>query len=162
MKLYSADQIASMVGMHPRTIRRYIREGKLKATKVGGEWRVEERDAEAFVRGNIQELESGLNRDIVSWVEGKATEERGTEEPVQVCAVLDCFVEKERAVRLSELFVRSVNEADGSRGKARFQYIYDAGSGRARFTIWSSPLFAGELLTEAGRLLERLEKGEVQ
>jgi excisionase family DNA binding protein len=38
--LLTVNEAAKTVKMHPDTIRRFIREGKLKASRVGGRWRV--------------------------------------------------------------------------------------------------------------------------
>ena len=34
--------VASILGVHPNTIRRWIKSGKLKATKVGRDWKISE------------------------------------------------------------------------------------------------------------------------
>jgi excisionase family DNA binding protein len=47
-EFYSADQVASMLKLHPKTIRRFIREGRLRATRVGKSYRVLRSDLEAF------------------------------------------------------------------------------------------------------------------
>ncbi len=40
--LFNVNQAAYILKVHPLTIRRYIREGKLKAIKVGGNVRIKE------------------------------------------------------------------------------------------------------------------------
>jgi excisionase family DNA binding protein len=47
--LYSIDKVAELLGMHKKTIMRYIKEGKLKANKVGGRWRIHGNDLTSFV-----------------------------------------------------------------------------------------------------------------
>ena len=39
-KFYSVGEIARILGLHPKTVQRFIREGKLKARKIGRAWRV--------------------------------------------------------------------------------------------------------------------------
>lgn len=46
--LLSVNQVAFILKVHPLTIRRYIREKKLRAVKVGGNIRIEESDLNAF------------------------------------------------------------------------------------------------------------------
>ena len=36
----SVDQVASRLGLHVRTVRRYVREGRLKAVRIGKQYRV--------------------------------------------------------------------------------------------------------------------------
>ncbi len=40
--LFNVNQVAFMLKVHPLTVRRYIKEGKLKAVKVGGDIRIKE------------------------------------------------------------------------------------------------------------------------
>ena len=43
--LYTVDEVAKMLNMHSRTVRRYIEKGELRAERIGGSWRISE---EAF------------------------------------------------------------------------------------------------------------------
>ncbi|MGD1816008.1 MAG: helix-turn-helix domain-containing protein [Pleomorphochaeta sp.] len=47
-KYYSVNEIANMLNLHQKTIQRYIREGKLKANKIGKAWRVEDNELKIF------------------------------------------------------------------------------------------------------------------
>lgn len=47
---YNVNQSAFIMKVHPLTVRRYIREGKLKAVKLGGNVRIKERDLQSFMR----------------------------------------------------------------------------------------------------------------
>jgi len=46
------QEIAERLKLHPNTLRRYIKEGKLAAMKFGRVWRIEEKDLEEFMRAN--------------------------------------------------------------------------------------------------------------
>jgi excisionase family DNA binding protein len=46
---YSPDQVAELLGVHVRTVRRHIREGKLKASRIGKQYRVAASDLDALV-----------------------------------------------------------------------------------------------------------------
>ena len=46
------QEIAERLKLHPNTLRRYIKEGKLAAMKFGRIWRVEKKDLEEFMRAN--------------------------------------------------------------------------------------------------------------
>lgn len=47
-QLYSVDQVADQLGLHVRTVRGYVRDGRLKATRVGRQYRITQEDLEAF------------------------------------------------------------------------------------------------------------------
>lgn len=47
---YNVNQAAFIMKVHPLTIRRYIREGKLKAVRLGGNVRIKERDLQNFMK----------------------------------------------------------------------------------------------------------------
>lgn len=42
MKLYTIYEVATMLSIHPRTVRRYIEKGQLRSERVGGSWRITE------------------------------------------------------------------------------------------------------------------------
>ena len=46
--LFNVNQAAFILKVHPLTIRRYIREGRLKAIKVGGNVRIKESQLNEF------------------------------------------------------------------------------------------------------------------
>lgn len=46
--LFNVNQAAYILKVHPLTIRRYIKEGRLKAVKVGGNIRIKESSLQEF------------------------------------------------------------------------------------------------------------------
>ena len=48
--LFNVNQAAFILKVHPLTVRRYIKEGVLKAVKIGGNIRVKESQLQAFSR----------------------------------------------------------------------------------------------------------------
>lgn len=46
--IYTAEQCAERLKLHPKTVRRFIREGRLRAVKVGKSYRVLRSDLEAL------------------------------------------------------------------------------------------------------------------
>jgi excisionase family DNA binding protein len=46
--LLSVDQVATQLGMNVRTVRRYVREGKLKAVRIGKQYRIAASDLATF------------------------------------------------------------------------------------------------------------------
>ena len=56
-ELYSVEQIADLLGLHVRTVRHYVRDGKLKATRIGKQYRIARQDLEAFTGQSASALE---------------------------------------------------------------------------------------------------------
>lgn len=146
-ELLTVDQFAQMLDLHPRTVRRYIRDHQLKAAKVGGEWRIRKEDAEMFIGGKLDELKANAAENIDAFVQGKDSEVEGK---LQVCTVLDCYVDTPEAVKISEIVMRHMNEVNPNRGKAKFQYFYDDAEMKGRYIIWGNPAFVGKVLSAVG------------
>lgn len=47
-RLYSVEQVAERLGLHVRTIRNYVRDGRLAAVRIGKQYRIAHEDLEAF------------------------------------------------------------------------------------------------------------------
>jgi excisionase family DNA binding protein len=48
-KFYTIYQVADQLEMSHKTIRNFISDGRLKASKVGKQWRIAEADLESFM-----------------------------------------------------------------------------------------------------------------
>lgn len=46
--LYSVEQVADRLGLHVRTVRHYVREGRLKAVRIGKQYRIAAEDLAAM------------------------------------------------------------------------------------------------------------------
>src|SRR5260370_1938722 len=46
--LYSVEQVAAQLGLHVRTVRNYVRDGRLKAVRIGKQYRIAREDLEAL------------------------------------------------------------------------------------------------------------------
>lgn len=47
-RLYSVDEVAELLGLHVKTVRGYVRDGKLRATRIGKQYRIAAGDLEEF------------------------------------------------------------------------------------------------------------------
>jgi excisionase family DNA binding protein len=62
--LYTVERVATLLGLHIKTVRGYVRDGKLKATRLGKSYRIARSDLEAFVGGPIEPPPTGRRRRI--------------------------------------------------------------------------------------------------
>ncbi len=72
MEYYTAEEIASNLKVHPATVRRWLRDGKLRAVKVGHLWRVTEDHLKEFLK--VEEREAN-DRMFNQWVENGKKED---------------------------------------------------------------------------------------
>jgi len=54
MVFYNLEKVANLLDIHVDTIRRYVREGKLQAYKIGKGYRVKKEDFEKFLEERKQ------------------------------------------------------------------------------------------------------------
>ena len=60
--LFSVFDIATRLNLHVKTVRNYVREGQLKATRIGKQYRISRADLEAFTGQPVPPSVSGIAR----------------------------------------------------------------------------------------------------
>ena len=50
--LLSIEESAEKLGLHPETLRKWLREKRISGVKVGRKWKLQEADLRAFVAAN--------------------------------------------------------------------------------------------------------------
>lgn len=53
IKLYTPKQAAKILELHPETVRKFLRQGKIKARKIGG-WKITEEELQEFIKNPPQ------------------------------------------------------------------------------------------------------------
>lgn len=51
--LYTVEEAAETLKIHPETLRDYLRDGKIGGVKLGRSWRLRETDLRAFVEARL-------------------------------------------------------------------------------------------------------------
>ena len=54
-KYYSTEEVSRMLGLHVNTIRRHVKEGRLKAYRFGRQWRFTEEDLQEYMQPDTGE-----------------------------------------------------------------------------------------------------------
>ena len=147
--IYTVDQVADILELHPKTVRRFIQEGKLKARKVGKQWRIQKSDLKTLIgdeQAGGQEENKAIELKDRTPISQK--ELRKYKEKVLVSAVVDVFAaDKEEAIRLSNSILAVMNSKDPSYGPSRCDYVFYEEELKARFILWGTPAFIGTLLS---------------
>jgi excisionase family DNA binding protein len=136
---YSLDPVADLLGHHVKTIRRYVQEGRLKAKRIGKQYRITRADLEAFA-GGAGALEAPpvarTRRALAS-------------------TILDVdAVRPEEAQRVSTMMLAGLNARKGEPDFPRVDTLYYEDQARLRITITTTPQLTCDLLTMITTLLE--------
>lgn len=136
-KFYTPDEIADLLQMHPKTIRRYIREGKIKATKIGKGWRVSGHDLSVFTEGMTQ-VPAASDEQAVS---------------AKVSAVVDIAMQDAQDVMRIINFVTSAQQVR-ERSFVTLNGQYLEKEGVFRLMLWGSLLGVQQLLADIQHLID--------
>jgi excisionase family DNA binding protein len=104
--LYSAEEVAEVLGLHVRTVRGYVRDGRLPAVRIGKQYRIAEHDLRQFTGGGqaIPAKESRVEVSAIVQIDGVG---RG---------VMD---------RIATHVMGAANGGSGSRRPLHVQTVYD-------------------------------------
>jgi excisionase family DNA binding protein len=158
-QFYTIDKIAEILGMHHKTIRKFITEGKLPASKVGKQWRISGHDLSTFMEKNNvnisdKEISEESNIDFVTNGEIKAT----VNEKVNVSTVVDINdIDKEEYFRISNTLIALMNCKDPKMGKSTVNVKYDENVSRLRVLLWGNISFIEEMLSMISMLVEQTD-----
>lgn len=127
---YTVEQVAEMLDMHPKTIQRYIREGKLKANKVGRRWRVTGHDLSIFVEGSNSKLPKKVSL---------KENELNNNENVKISSVVDINVNNmDEAMRIINMLTAVLNTKPQEYGKSTMAAQYLEPELKVRIMLWGS------------------------
>ncbi|WP_346928941.1 helix-turn-helix domain-containing protein [Clostridium sp.] len=156
-QFYTIDKIAEILGMHHKTIRKFITEGKLGANKVGKQWRISGHDLSVFMEKNNvsindKKISEESNIDFVTNEEVKDTIKR----KVNVSTVVDINdVDKEEYFRISNTLIALMNCKDSEMKKSTINMKYDEKVNRLRILLWGNVSFIEGMLSSISMLVEQ-------
>lgn len=131
---YTVEQIAQILRMHPKTIQRYIREGKLSATKIGKSWRIAGHDLSRFTEEN-RVADGDTQKDDLEAV------------CIRASAVVDVGIRsQERASRIIDSLNAAMNFKPPEYGQASMHTQYLEPDHIVRITLWGNLQFLSAVL----------------
>ena len=143
---YSVEEIAHMLGLHPKTVRRFIREGKIRAKKIGRAWKVHQDDFREYTHAELKDT----GRKEVSY------SSRYNQQRISVSAVIEIWEkETDEASRISNSLIAMLNSKDPAWGNTRYDLIYHPETGKARFVLFGTPAFIGAIMQMFTVILEQ-------
>lgn len=143
---YSVEQIAEMIDMHPKTIQRYIREGRLKAQKIGKAWRVTGHDLSTFVEGTDEDVMSDTSPGMQAII-GAAVKN------ITVSTVIDIPVEnKAEALQVMNWITASLNSQSSEYGYTSMASQFIEPEHIVRIMLSGSPSFMAVIMSYLSEL----------
>jgi excisionase family DNA binding protein len=123
-ELYSVEQVADRLGLHVRTVRNYVREGRLKAVRIGKQYRIAREDLEALTGRPA----STFDREPV----------RRTRH-VEVSSIVEIdAISPETVSRVTNLVMGSANSRGAGEQPLRVEMIYDQERARLKIILVGS------------------------
>lgn len=144
---YTVEEVADKIGVHTKTIRRYIYSGKLSAKKIAGQWRITEDELNDYLNTgaccSVNQSDGVSKDDFCIFMD---TDYFSTEDPIQICTIVDYYVEEQKEVApLAAEVMTAITTLDDT-GKSKFNYVYDDSEKKARFVFWGTPNFIEALM----------------
>ena len=112
MDFYSVQQVAERLGLQAKTVRGYVREGKLKAVRIGKQYRIASTDL------------AGLTGQAVAAVQPAPPTETSSHADVSSVVQID-LIGFDAAGRITTALMASTNGPRGDRPPLRIDTIYD-------------------------------------
>lgn len=134
IQYYTVEQISEMLGIHPKTIQRYIREGKLRATKIGKSWRVTGHDLSVFTE-QAETGDKNRRRDV------------NPDEKVVISSVIDINVDhRDEAIRIINTLTAILNGKPPEYGRSSMHAQFIEAEYKVRITLWGGNRFMAAML----------------
>jgi len=138
--LYTVEQAAEILDLHVKTIRRYIHDGRLKAKRIGKEYRITRADLEEFTGGAMP---------------GQAANAVARTRQVIASSIVDVdAISPEESHRITTYVMASLNSRRGEGDFPHVNSIYYPEMGKLRITVTANPTLTASMLQMINSLLE--------
>lgn len=134
---YTIEQVADLLSLHVKTVRRYVREGRLKARRIGKAYRIARRDLENFAGETPPVPAVSRARHIVA------------------SSIVDIdAISSDEGGRVTTLMMAALNARKGEADFPRVDSIYYPEQAKLRITITASLELSSSLLRLINSLLQ--------
>lgn len=144
-ELFSVDQVARLLKLHVRTVRSYVRDGRLRAVRIGKQYRIAREDLEAMTGAPLAQA----RRDVVS-----------RERRIEVSSIVQLdAIAAEEAIRVTNWLVSAVNGRRERDELLRVQTIYDEERGALKVILIGGVRATARALELLNARLEASDEG---
>ena len=147
-KFYTIDQIAEILGMHHKTIRKFITEGKLRANKVGKQWRISGHDLSLFMEDNNVNIKNNnkLESEKIEFSTGDVDSNNKTSK-INVSTVIDINeVDIDEHKRISNMLLALMNSKDSKIRNSTIIIKYYKNNKNLKVMLWGDIEFTNAML----------------
>lgn len=137
-KLYTVEDVAQKTGLTDRTIRNYLKDGRLRGKKVGGQWRFTADDVEALFITPGEEKALGSQDSLFDAPCAQINPD--------VYTVVEYRCEQATAKELESRIQAEKDNPENSFGGCSYQYIYNENANQARFVFRGTADFVACML----------------
>ncbi|MFW6263134.1 MAG: helix-turn-helix domain-containing protein [Thermotogota bacterium] len=142
---YTVKQIAHLLELHEKTVQRYIREGKIKAQKVGKSWRISKDNLDDFT-GKTEEEQDETR---------KKNNDMGIRPRAMVSTVVDIDeCEREEAIRISNTLTAILNSRNFEFGNSTMHTQYIEQEKKLRLMLWGHLEFMENIIASISALVD--------
>jgi excisionase family DNA binding protein len=139
-QLYSVEDVADLLGLHVKTVRGYVRDGRLEAVRIGRQYRIPVDALEAFTGQAVAVPQQ---------------EAAGGRTAVEVSSIVQIDdVDPALMSRVTTLVMSSVSGPPREDGNLRVETAYDKEKARMKIIVLGGPESTAELLRLVGALLQ--------
>jgi excisionase family DNA binding protein len=140
-ELYSVEQVASQLGLHVRTVRNYLRDGRLKGIRIGKQYRIARADLETLT-GHRTAAAPATKNDV-------------SHRQVEVSSIVEVeAIGFDAASRVTNALLAGANGRSDGDEPLRIDTIYDRERGRLKVILIGSLAATTSLLKLVAVLLE--------
>ena len=155
-KFYTINEAAQRLSLHHKTVRKFISEGRLHATRAGKQWRITHADLAAFMANHSNERENevqGEDFNTLSVKGEKLPESR--KQRIHVSTVIEIeSVDKEQSMRITNTLIALMNSRDPEIYHATLHAKYQEEGNRLKILLWGPLKFTEEMLDYISRITD--------
>lgn len=145
-KFYTIEQIAGILGMHHKTIRKFITEGKLRANKVGKQWRISGHDLSIFIEDNNISSQNKTENENVEF-SANSIDINTKASKINISTVIDINeIAMDEHRRISNTLLALMNSKDSKMSNSTINMKYYKDNKNLKIMIWGDIEFTKEML----------------
>lgn len=136
---YSVEELSEILKLHPKTVRRFIREGKIRGKKIGRSWMVSREELKRYAHGELEGAGPDPMRVLPAAGDGQAR--------ISASTVVELREkDTQEASRISNSLLAMLNCRDPEWGEVRYDMMHDPEAHSAKFIFYGSPRFIAEIM----------------